>query len=425
MWWNRLRHVVHEILTENISPRPVIHRLRTVVYFFVLVWRGFVVNRCPIRAAALSYTTLLALVPLLAVGVSVSKNFLHESSSEFVPRLMDKLFESVALTPDDEARQEATEKIQTFIDNINTGTLGTVGTVLLVFVTLQLLATIEQTFNDIWGIEQGRSFWKRIVYYWATVTLGPVLLFVAVYWTGRREFSQLLPYAVLWLAFSLMYALMPNTQVRPAAAIAGGLFAGTLWQVNSWLSTLYVSRAVSFHQIYGTLGVLPVLLVGLYFSWMIVLLGAQVAYAAQNVRAYLQQRAGERIDQRGKELLACRAVYAACECFLQNRPPPTVEDIAERTGAPPQWLNQLIHRLHEQKILTRSGDDASGVVPARPPESITLADVVQAVRVVPGAVVLPRATGGIAGLEKLLDELHAAERSTTGNQTFARLVSTN
>src|SRR5207244_6839827 len=117
---------------------------------------------------------------------------------------------------------------------------------------------------------------------------------------------QVAPFAVLWVAFSLMYGLMPNTQVRVKAALAGGVFAGTLWQVNSWLSTLYVSRVVTYNKIYGALGVIPVLLVGLYFSWLIVLLGAQVAYATQHIRIYLQRRASERIDQRGRELVACR-----------------------------------------------------------------------------------------------------------------------
>lgn len=435
----RLRQLVHEIVVETVSPKPVINRLRTFIYFFVLIWRGFVVNRCPIRAAALAYTTLLALVPLLAVGVSVSKNFLHESSAELVPRLMDKLFDAVALTKDENARHEAVEKIQGFIDNINAGALGTVGTVFLIFVTLRLLMTIEETFNDIWGIEQGRSIWRRIVYYWTTVTLGPLLLLLAIYCTGRTEFLhvvgtlrvvpgaekvflQVMPFAVLWVAFSLMYGLLPNTQVRPVAALAGGVFAGTLWQVNSWLSTLYVSRVVGYNQMYGALGILPVLLVGIYFSWLIVLLGAQVSYAAQNVRAYLQQRASERIDQRGRELLACRAVFVACEHFLRGQPAPSVAELAERIGAPPQWLNQLLSRLKECGVLTRVSDERSGIVPARGPESIRITDVLEAVRTGAGAATKFHHAGCGSVVEKVLGEIDSAGRTTSANHNIRDLV---
>jgi len=435
----RIRQLVHEIAVETVSPKPVINRLRTVVYFFVLIWRGFVINRCPIRAAALSYTTLLALVPLLAVGVSVSKNFLHESSAELVPQLMDKLFDAVAMTQDEVARQEAVEKIQGFIDNINAGALGTVGTVFLIFVTLRLLMTIEETFNDIWGIQKGRSIWRRIVYYWTTVTLGPLLLLLAMYWTGRTEFLhvvgtftavpglervflRVMPFAVLWVAFALMYALLPNTPVRATAAIAGGVFAGTLWQVNSLLSTLYISRAVGYNQIYGALGILPVLLVGLYFSWLIVLLGAQVSYAAQNVRAYLQQRASERIDQRGRELLACGAVFVACEHFLRGQPAPSVDEIAERIGVPPQWLNQLLYRLKECGLLTRVADERSGIVPARGPEAILITDVLAAVRTGTGSPTKFQHAGNGAVVEKLLTELRLAEQNATANRNFRDLV---
>ncbi|MCG3147262.1 MAG: hypothetical protein PCFJNLEI_00701 [Verrucomicrobiae bacterium] len=432
----RLRELAREILHETVSPKPVINRLRTVVYFFVLIWRGFVTNRCPVRAAALAYTTLLALVPLLAVGVSMSKNFLHDSSAELVPKLMDKLFDTVAMTEDEVARQEAVEKIQGFIDNINAGALGTVGTVFLVFVTLRLLMTIEQTFNDIWGIQQGRSIWRRVVYYWTTVTLGPVLLLLAMYWTGRTEFLhvvgtltalpgmekfflRVMPFAVLWVAFSLMYALMPNTRVRLSAAIAGGVFAGTLWQVNSLLSTLYVSRAVGYNQIYGALGILPVLLVGLYLAWMIVLLGAQVSYAAQNVRVYLQQRASERIDQYGRELLACRAVLLACERFMRGQPAPGLEELAERIGAPPQWLNQLIFRLQECGLVTRLSDERAGIMPARAPETIFIADVLTALRTGPGPDA--KAESNVP-VEKLLAELRQTERSAPANLNFRDLV---
>jgi membrane protein len=183
-----------------------------------------------------------------------------------------------------------------------------------------------------------------------------------------------------------------------------------------------VSRVIGYSRIYGALGILPVLLVGLYFSWIIVLLGAQVSYAAQNVRSYLQQRAGERIDQRGRELLACRAVYVACEHFAKGLKPPGVDELADRIGAPPQWLNQLLHRLKEHGLLARVSEGEPGIVPARPLERITIADVLHAVRNSPESIDNSRRNAEGAIVEKLLAEFQTAERACSANVAFSELV---
>lgn len=431
-----LRQVVQEILAVTVSPRTGLRRLRTVVHFFILLWRGFENNRCPVRAAALSYTTLLALVPVLAIALSFSKNFLHEAATGVVPQLMDRMITVVApeleVTP--ESRANAVAQIQSFINNINAGTLGTVGTIFLFVIGIRLMMTVELAFNDIWGIQRGRSLLRKIVYYWTTITMGPVLVVLAAYCAGRAEFSmvvgklhavpelermfwQFLPMVVIWVAFALLYALMPNTRVHPFAALVGGILAGTLWQANNMLGTLYVARIVSYSRIYGALGVLPVLLVGLYFSWLIVLFGAQVSYAVQNVHGYLQQRAGELIDQRGRELLACRTVWVVCERFAKQQPPPTVGEIAEQIQAPAQWLNRVVHRLAEGGLVTRTGEEG-GLVPARLPDTITLADVLQVVRTGAQAAKF----SGHESMEKLLADLHVAERNTASNRSFGDLV---
>jgi membrane protein len=457
---DRARQFLEDLPTEGVSPRPIVQKLREAVQFLWLVWRGFSQNRCPVRAAALSYTTLLALVPLLAVVLSISKNILHDSSADLVPKLMDKMVSVVApeleFMPMPEstagppapgqavvsrrARQEAVTEIQNFIDNIHAGTLGVVGSAFLFVVAIRLLMTIEQTFNDIWGIAHGRSIWRKVVYYWTTITLGPLLLLLAMYLTGRAEFLNVVgklaiapgfetfllhmtPFGVLWIGFSLGYALMPNTQVRPSAAIAGGIFAGTLWQLNNLLSTLYVSRVVTYSKIYGALGIIPVLLVGLYFSWLIVLLEAQVSYAAQNIRSYLQQRASERIDQEGRELLACRVVLMACHNFMRGLKPPSMQEVADQLRASPQWLNRLVHRLTEGGVLSEVSGDAPGLLPARPPETITVADVLHVVRTNNGVCgETPESASTHGSVKSMLGELYAAGRASPANLPFSELV---
>ena len=460
-WLAKARQVLEDSPVEGLGVRPIIHKLRTAAHFINLVVRGFVNNRCPLRAAALCYTTLLALVPLLAVVFSISKSFLQTTSADLAPKVIDVIVAKVApqleyvpaagqsgaVTPaakghvvvSTQARQQVVDNIQSFIGNIDAGKLGTVGMVLLVLVAVRLLMTIEQTFNDIWGIHKGRSIWRKVVYYWTSITLGPIILFGALAVTGTAEFSdvlgrlsfapgfqrlllQLSPYVILWVGFSLMYGLMPHTRVRFHAALIGGVVGGTLWQLNSQLNTMYLSRVVTYSKIYGGLGVVPVFLLGLYFSWLIVLLGAQVSFAAQNVHLYMQQRVTERMDQTRRELLACRVVLHACRSFLRNAPPPNTEVLAVQLRAPLQALNQLTHRLVEAGVLVEVADGEGGLQPAHPPESITIADVLHVVRTHDGTFADKPKRMASEPVEEMLFELDAVVRSAPANANFGDLT---
>jgi membrane protein len=440
-WLANARQFIEELPTDGVDTRPIVHRLHSAAQFIYLVVQGFIANRCPLRAAALCYTTLLALIPLLAVVFSVSKSFLRDKSANVVPAVLDSFVKNIApqLELQDQAKQQVIDYIQSFIGNIDAGKLGTVGTVLLALVAVRLLMTIEQTFNDIWGVQTGRSIWRKVVYYWTSITLGPVVLLTALTVTGTAEFAnalgklafvpgfermllQLAPYVILWVGFALMYTLMPNTRVRFSAALIGGIIGGTLWQLNSQLNTMYISRVVTYSKIYGSLGVVPVFLVGLYFSWLMVLLGAQVSFAAQNVRLYMQQRASEKIDQAGRELLACRIVLQTCCCFLRAAKPPTTEQLAEQLRAPLQALNQLVRRLVEGGVLIEIAGDEYRLQPALPPDSITVADVLHVVRTADGKCGEELKRSGSEPVEQLLLGLAKAARTSPANARFSDLV---
>lgn len=458
-WLTRGKQFLEESPAEG--ARPIIHQLRTATHFISLVIRGFTNNRCPLRAAALCYTTLLALVPLLAVVFSISKSFLQSTSADLTPKVVDMIVAKVApqleyvpaegqawtggstakghVVVSTEARQQVVDSIQSFIGNIDAGKLGTAGSVLLALVAVRLLMTIEQTFNDIWGVQRGRSIWRKVVYYWTSITLGPLVIFSAMAVTGTAEFAdalgklsfvpgfqrfllQLAPYVILWVGFALMYGLMPNTRVRLHAALIGGFVGGTLWQLNSQLNTMYLSRVVNYSKIYGGLGVVPVFLLGLYFSWLIVLLGAEVSFAAQNVHLYMQQRASDRIDQARRELLACRVVLQACHSFLRGASPPDTEMLASQLHAPLQALNQLAHRLVEGGVLVEVADGESGLQPAHPPESITIADVLHVVRTNDGSCADEPKRPTAEPVEQMLFELAAVVRAAPANANFGDLA---
>jgi membrane protein len=455
--WQQTRDFFDRDPTDLDSYRPALRWLHTAWHFSQQVVLGFLDKRGPLRSAALCYTTLLALVPLLAVVFSVSKSFLRESSAEVAPQFIDMIVAKVApqlevlpatgatnvavragqVKVSDDARREVVQSIQQFIGNIDAGTLGTIGTLALIIVAIQLLMTIEQTFNDIWGVAKGRSIWRKVIYYWASVTLGPLVLLTALTMTGSAEFADTLnkfvhvpflerflfkaiPYAILWLGFGALYGLMPNTTVRWWAATAGGLVAGTLWQLNSILNTMYLSRVVTYSKIYGSLGIIPVFLIGVYFSWMIVLFGAQVSFAVQNHTAYLQQRASERLDQLGRERLACRLVLLVCRQFLNSLPPLTIEEISRRLTVPGSLIRRLTTRLAEAGILTTTGTEPARIQPARLPDTFTVADVLHVLRTNNGGAASATRDDDI--VESLLGDLRAAERAASSNLRFSDLA---
>ncbi|MGD0017560.1 MAG: YhjD/YihY/BrkB family envelope integrity protein [Verrucomicrobiia bacterium] len=459
-FFHRLRgFFLDELPWEGRVVSPLLKKLRTMVQFVYVLVCGFRDNRCPLRAAALCYTTLLALVPMLVVAFSISKSFLRESSATVVPRVIDALVLKVApqleylpagdatkatattghVVVTSAARQQAVEAIQSFIGRIDAGVLGLVGTLALVLVAIQLLMTIEKTFNDIWGVQQGRSIWRQVVYYWTWITLGPLVILGAVAFTGTAEFShwsgklaflhgstelliKLAPFVILWVGFGLLYGLMPNTRVRFHAALIGGIVGGTLWQLNSLLNTMYLSRVVTYSKIYGALGILPVFLLGVYFSWLIVLFGAQVSFAVQNVHAFIQKRASERLDQAGRELLACRIVLLAVQRFLHGETPPGREELADKLGAPLQLLNRLAARLVAGEVLLEVANTESALTPARPPESITVADVLHVIRTNDGQCGVPLGPPDGELMPTVLRDLYATARNSRANANFAELA---
>jgi membrane protein len=386
-------------------------RFRTFVHFWMLVGRSFVRNRCPVRASALSYTTLLALIPLLAVGIGVSASFLKSQGEEPVKELIENIVNQVApqlgLIPakgdeGEDPRAQVAKNISNFIANVHSGTLGLTGTLALIFVAIGLLSTIEATFNDIWGVFRGRSWFTRVVQYWAAITLGPLLMILAIGLTigGRLDtvndrikttlpfigewvvagMSVVAPFIILTGAFMLIYMVMPNTKVHWKAALIGGLVGGLLWNLNSQFNVLFAARVVRESKIYGPLGAVPVFLIGMYFSWLILLFGAQVAYAFQNRRLYLQEKQAEMVNQRGREFVALRLMTFVGQRFQRGQPPPTITAMATELTVPSRLIQQVMQTLSAAHLVVEVAGTESAYLPARPLETITCHDILEAMR---------------------------------------------
>jgi membrane protein len=435
-------------------------RFHKFALFWLQVGKSFSRNRCPIRASGLAYTSLLALIPMLAVAISVSSPFLKNDEGHRISNWVDKIVDNFAhagpvpatvpakdtaedisggaVMPTNEesvlARRKMVETINDFINNTNRGTLGLTGSVLLIFAAISMLASIESTFNDIWGISQGRSWFARVVQYWAVISLGPVLLVLAASIASGRHLKstqqllerlpgvgailfQLLPVVILCLTFALFYRLMPNTKVRWSAALTGGLVGGILWHLNSIISVLYVSRWVTNSKIYGSLAAIPVIMAGLYLSWLILLFGAQVAYAFQNRDAYLQDKQADNVNQRGREFIALRLMECVGQRFQRALPPAGIPEIAHALAVPTRLIQQIIEPLQSARLVVEVAGDESAFAPARPLESINCHDILLALRAGQGQELAtrddPARTGVYGEFERILDAEEKAASSVT------------
>jgi membrane protein len=464
-------------------------RLERFAHLCALVINSFVRNRCPVRAAALSYTTLLALIPLLAVAISVTSSLLKNEGEEKIYQAIDKLVSNVmppaTLGPNDQrvalkidpgmlmaltstnpadvetnlmagtsgptnapvetdvrvitAQKEVARDIRDFVQKTRSNTLGAIGMLLLVVVAIRMLADIEATFNDIWGVSRGRNWLWRIVLYWTTITLGPIALAAALGLAGGTHFKsaegfvtqmpfigslvfRFLPLVLLWLTFALVYLVVPNTKVQFGAALIGGVVGGSLWHLNNIFGFLYVSRVVSNSKIYGSLGLVPVFMIGLYFSWLILLFGAQVAYAFQNRKAYLQDKLAENVNQRGREFIALRLMTCIGQRFQRGLPPVTIQDISAELDIPTRLTQQVLQTLLAVRLVTEIAGAESAYAPARPLEAINVFHILQAMRTGAGQELLLRDEPARAEIYGEFVRIEEAERQAAASVTMLVLV---
>jgi membrane protein len=233
---------------------------------------------------------------------------------------------------------------------------------------------------------------------------------------------RLLPVVLLILALAAFYRFMPNTKVHWSAALVGGVLAGTLWHLNSLVSVLYVSRVVSNSRIYGSLGLVPVFMLGLYLFWWILLFGAQVAYAFQNRASYMEQRQVETIDQRGREVVALRVSARIARRFLRGEPPPTVSQMGKELNVPTRLIQELLQHLCAARLIVQTTEQEPGYLPARPLETITCHELLLALRTVRGQQLNTRSEPANSRVYAEFRRIEQAEREVAAGITLCDLA---
>lgn len=348
-----------------------------------LVVKGFREDALSIHAAAMTFSMLMSLVPVLAIAFAVLKGL------GAAPETVERIRASIEGMP--AGFRDFVEMLIGSMMRTTLTTLGWVGVVVLFVTVVQTLSGIEDSFNRIWGVERPRAWWRRIANYISMTVMVPVLVMAGfginatlqsasvIERLGEaaplyRNLLRLSPFLTVWAAFTLLIRFMPNTDVhlRPALASAGISALGWL----SW-QEIYIHSQVSlarYNAIYGTFASVPIFLLWLYVGCMIVLFGAELAFALQNHHTFALERAASRASTRSRTLLAWAAVQASADAFRTGARFEAAA-FAERHRYPVRLLNDVLRVLCGASVLVACADEPGCYVLARDPSTLSLDDV--------------------------------------------------
>jgi membrane protein len=346
-----------------------------------------------LQSTSLAYTTLLSLVPFLAVTFSVLKGFGVQNQLE--PMLMR------SLEPLGEKGVEIGQFILTYVNNLNFAVLGFFGIALLFWTVISLLTRVEEAFNAIWQVPGARSWARRFSDYLSVALVGPVFLFAALGITavvfrsenidrvvgieplGRLvlELGHLIPYLLVCLAFAFLYAFLTNCRVRLAPALVGGVFASIAWYGVGHLFAALVASSSKYSAIYSSMAAAVLFIIWVNIGWLIVLVGAHIARYIQHPQLLRPRLDDPAIGQTHDEALALDVMALIGRAYYLDEPKWTLESLTARgrCGSPVQ-VNALLQSLKQRRLLVATNDGPEAYLPARSMETIGLGEIVAAAR---------------------------------------------
>ncbi len=397
--------------------------------------RDVAYGQLTMRATGLVFTTLLSLVPLLALSFSVLKAF--GVYNQIDPILLK------FLAPLGEKSADVSKWIIKFIENLNVTVLGSIGLALLIYTVVSLMQKIEESVNFIWHVPQLRSFARRFSGYLSVLLIGPVLLFsiigiAATIMTTPQVQSllatkplggvayalgQTIPVFFVIGLFVFAYRFAPNTRVRMHAALAGGIVAGMLWQAASWAFAEFARTSTQYAAIYSSFAIFLLFLIWLYLNWLILLLGASIAFYIQHPEYLVLEQGEPRLSNRMRERVALMMMYMIGKSYSDGTPPWTFSDFTQRLGVPTYALQMVLVALEQGGMLVQTGDDPPAYLPSRDLGSIALKDLLLALRTAGEEHYLgPEAVPAPAEIESLLANVDLAFAQQLGELTLRDLV---
>jgi membrane protein len=364
----------------------------------LLTLRGFDEDKCFSRAASLTFNTLLSIVPVVAILFGVAKGFGFESM----------LKRELVVKFPGEAQQEILTKVFGFAESLlevtKGGVIAGIGIVILFWSVINVLSHIETALNDIWDVKESRTWGRKFSDYLAVMLLSPLLIlmsssatvFITTQFTKlANEIKlvgfispiiflsfKLIPYLLIWILFTIIYVLMPNTKVSIKSGFVAGIIAGTIFQVVQWAYISFQVGTARYNAIYGSFAALPLFLMWVQISWWVVLLGAELSFANQNVDTYEYEPDSKKVSPAFKRVLTLQIAHLLVKNFAKGERPLTDTEISHQLKIPIRLARNILYDLVGSRLVaqTRTEEDQKfGYQPARDINTLTIKYVVDAI----------------------------------------------
>jgi len=443
-----VRFIRHDIWYVNVADLgPVRAYLTRVLRVVVITARGFHRDKCLQQSAALTYLTIFALPAFLALAFAIAKGFNAFETLKKGPidGFLDRAF---PLQMEDGSPNESSLKIREVVDqvfeyvqNADLKLLGVIGVLFLFYTTLKMLGSVEASFNEIWGVSRSRALLRKFSDYLAILLVTPVVLLVGTAFTGflssfekihpvfftdtdlKGPVLAMVPIASICLGMTLVLMTLPNTRVRIVPAFLGGILAGVGWQMAQLGFLEFQLGLARANAVFSSFAAVPLLLLWIYISWVVVFAGSELSFAVQNERAITTMARTGVVDQRFKDAVGPRLAGRITAAFLSGAKPPSVVELAAELGVSPRAVALILETLARRRILVETSEaEDEGYLPARDPDTITVLDLLHAMREEEGANPVPTRDRLDERVDRILEGFDHVLRSSLHNYTLRELA---
>lgn len=362
--YHQARHFVTKGIWKEDTSAFGKHKLRLyeILKIIIIAVKGFSENRCSVNASALTFFTLLSIVPVIALAFAISKGF-------GLDHLLERIIQN-AFGANSEIGEYLIQFSTSMLDNTKGGLIAGIGMVMLLYAVFKLLNNIEESFNYLWDIHESRSITRKITDYVAIMIFTPILLLTGVSATifVKTQLQNLLsgyltplftivPYVLMWITFTLLYLIMPNTKVKIKAAVVAGIITGTVFQIWQWIYVTFQVGVSNYGAIYGSFAALPLFLTWLQTSWMIVLVGCEIAYSVQIVSKYSMEHGVDDVSLKLEKRIAVLIMTRIVKNFADGNPPKDAAEWADELKISQRFFTHLAQKLVDVNLLAEIKTD--------------------------------------------------------------------
>ena len=428
--WHFVSEKIWHIRLDKVDKRQgfFLRQLR----IFSLAVKGFNEDKCLTKATALTFYTLFSIVPILALVFAISKGFGYEKDLQ---TLISGNYPEYK-----EVLDQAFISANSMLANTKGGIIAGFGIVLLLWSVLKLLVSIEDNFNEIWEIKKGRTWIRKVTDYLAVMLISPLFLIIAGGLTvavqarlGNMQllsfvgafFIKLLAYGLIASVFMFLYMVLPNTKVNFKSAAISAIIGAILFQLLQWAYVKFQIGANQLNAIYGGFAALPLFLIWVQYSWYVVLFGAEIAFANQNVDHYELENQIIKLSSRYKKVIALMIANLVAKGFYNGQKPLTSIEIAHKLDLPVRLARSIINEFVSAGIFIEMKTEQEKEIAYQPgitESKFTIKNVIEALEK-NGVNTLPiNDTNELIHINKLMYDLDESLNTKLGNTLIKDLV---